>query len=106
MAGGAPEGEWVINRWAQGYALRRPDLAAERPAMSAPPKGGPPARATIACEGCGRRPAQVCASDEPEHESALLFGDPLLGRLLCRACLRRSERDGPWSHVDPLEREA
>ena len=74
--------------------------------MSAPPSGRPAGRVTIACEGCGRRPAQVCASDEPEHESALLFGDPLLGRLLCRACLRRSERDGPWSHVDALEYEA
>jgi hypothetical protein len=56
----------------------------------------------MACERCARRLATVCASDEPENEGALRFGDPLLGRLLCLPCLRQTEREGPWSHVDPL----
>lgn len=55
------------------------------------------------CEHCKRRPATVCASDLPEQEGGLLFGDPVCGWLLCDRCLERSERDGPWSAVDYLD---
>jgi len=58
---------------------------------------------TLSCERCLRRPAALCATDEPENEGALLFGDELVGVLLCRPCLRETEEDGPWSAVDELE---
>ena len=44
--------------------------------------------------------------DEPENEGALMFGDQLAGLLLCGACLRETEADGPWDGVELLEEAA
>jgi hypothetical protein len=63
----------------------------------------PAAGRALACERCARRPAAVCATDEPENEGALGLGDQLAGWLLCLPCLRQTERDGPWSAEDRLD---
>ena len=56
----------------------------------------------MTCERCHDAPPLVCAVDAPEQEGGLMFGDPLLGVLLCRACLSVTEADGPWSSVEVL----
>lgn len=56
----------------------------------------------MTCDHCHDAPPLVCAIDEPEQEGALMFGDPLLGVLLCRTCLALTEADGPWSSVEVL----
>ncbi len=55
------------------------------------------------CEACNDAPPLVCAIDEPEQDGGLMFGDPVLGMLLCAACLVASEADGPWDQVELLE---
>jgi hypothetical protein len=48
-------------------------------------------------------PPLVCAIDAPEQDGGLMFGDPLLGLLLCGSCLTATEADGPWSSVERLD---
>lgn len=56
------------------------------------------------CERCGARGRVLWACvDEPEEESVVLFGDEVLGLVLCSPCLDRSERDGPWDIVTRLD---
>lgn len=55
----------------------------------------------MTCDRCGR-PASHCAWDEPENDGALMFGDELLGMLLCARCLAASMAEGPWDGVEAL----
>lgn len=56
------------------------------------------------CDMCHDTPPPlVCAIDEPEQEGGLMFGDQLLGVLLCLDCLAVSEEMGPWSLVVGLD---
>jgi hypothetical protein len=48
----------------------------------------------------------VAVWDEPENEGGLMFGDELLGLLLCGPCLRETEGQGPWHGVELLEEAA
>lgn len=48
-------------------------------------------------------PPLVCAIDLPEQEGGLMFGDQVLGVLLCATCLAASELLGPWAQVETLE---
>lgn len=57
----------------------------------------------MTCDRCEQAEATVCVWDEPENASGLMFGDELLGRLLCGSCLRETEADGPWHGVEVLD---
>jgi hypothetical protein len=57
----------------------------------------------LLCERCLRARAVASASDEPENDGALFFGDELVGVLLCASCLRETEQDGQSSAVDPID---
>lgn len=59
--------------------------------------------AVVTCDHCHDAPPLFCAWDEPEQEGGLMFGDQVLGVLLCSACLAVTEADGPWHGVEPLE---
>lgn len=60
----------------------------------------------MTCERCGGGHAVVAVWDEPENEGGLMFGDELLGLLLCGPCLRETEGQGPWHGVELLEEAA
>ena len=55
--------------------------------------------AELTCERCDAPPLFV-GIDEPDNDGGLMFGDQILGVLLCAACLGASEVDGPWSVVE------
>ena len=57
----------------------------------------------MTCESCGAEPAVACVWDEPDNEGAMLFGDELIGLLVCEDCLHRSQALGPWAGVELLE---
>lgn len=59
----------------------------------------------MTCERCRHRRAHYVVWDEAENDAALIFGDQLIGMVLCGLCLVTSELDGPWDGVELLEPE-
>jgi hypothetical protein len=54
------------------------------------------------CDRCGTREATVAVVDLPENHGALMFGDPVAGRVLCDACLDAMGGPGQWDEVQDL----
>jgi len=57
----------------------------------------------VKCERCNDAPPHVCAIDLPSNDGGLMFGDQVLGMLLCAPCLFITSVDGPWDVVEVLD---
>lgn len=56
----------------------------------------------LLCERCQDAPPLFVGIDEPDNDGWLMFGDQVLGVMLCAACLANSEVAGPWAAVEAL----